>query len=82
MRSSCIYLLKVVMPSTPYDVKGLMIASIQDGNPVMFIEHRWLYEQIGYVPEELYTVPIGKGIVRKQGKDVTKWLFPIWCMRQ
>ena len=63
--------LKVVMPSTPYDVKGLMIASIQDGNPVMFIEHRWLYEQIGYVPEELYTVPIGKGIVRKQGKDVT-----------
>ena len=63
--------LKVVMPSTPYDVKGLMVSSIQDGNPVMFIEHRWLYEQIGYVPEEIYTVPIGKGIVRRQGKDVT-----------
>ncbi len=63
--------LKVVMPSTPYDVKGLMVSSIEDGNPVMFIEHRWLYEQIGYVPEELYTVPIGKGIVRRQGKDVT-----------
>jgi pyruvate dehydrogenase E1 component beta subunit len=63
--------LKVVMPSTPYDVKGLMIASLEDGNPVMFIEHRWLYEQIGYVPEEIYTVPIGKGIIKKQGKDVT-----------
>ncbi len=63
--------LKVVMPSTPYDVKGLMVSSIEDGNPVMFIEHRWLYEQIGYVPEELYTVPIGKGIVRRQGRDVT-----------
>lgn len=63
--------LKVVMPSTPYDVKGLMVSSIQDGNPVMFIEHRWLYEQIGHVPEEIYTVPIGKGIVRRQGKDVT-----------
>ena len=63
--------LKVVMPSTPYDVKGLMVSSIEDGNPVMFIEHRWLYEQIGYVPEEIYTVPIGKGIVRRQGKDVT-----------
>ena len=63
--------LKVVMPSTPYDVKGLMVSSIEDGNPVMFIEHRWLYEQIGHVPEEIYTVPIGKGIVRRQGKDVT-----------
>lgn len=63
--------LKVVMPSTPYDVKGLLIASLQDGNPIMFIEHRWLYEQIGYVPAEIYTVPIGKGIVRRQGKDVT-----------
>lgn len=62
---------KVIMPSTPYDVKGLMIASLEDGNPIMFIEHRWLYEQIGYVPEEIYTVPIGKGIIRKQGKDVT-----------
>ncbi|MBI5892285.1 MAG: alpha-ketoacid dehydrogenase subunit beta [Deltaproteobacteria bacterium] len=63
--------LKVVMPSTPYDAKGLLIASIEDGNPIIFIEHRWLYEQIGHVPEKIYTVPIGKGIVRKEGKDVT-----------
>lgn len=63
--------LKVIMPSTPYDAKGLLIASIEDGNPIIFIEHRWLYEQIGHVPEDIYTVPIGKGIVRKQGKDIT-----------
>jgi pyruvate dehydrogenase E1 component beta subunit len=63
--------LKVVMPTTPYDAKGLLIASIQDGNPVMFIEHRWIYDYVGYVPEENYTVPIGKGIVRRTGNDVT-----------
>ncbi len=63
--------LKVVMPTTPYDAKGLLIASIEDKNPVIFIEHRWLFEQIGYVPEGFYTVPIGKGIVRKEGEDVT-----------
>ena len=63
--------LKVVMPSTPYDAKGLLIAAAEDGNPVMFIEHRWLYNYTGYVPEEMYRVPIGKGVVRKEGKDVT-----------
>lgn len=63
--------LKVVIPSTPYDVKGLLIAAVEDGNPVMFIEHRWIYNYIGYVPEEMYTVPIGKGIIRKTGRDVT-----------
>ena len=63
--------LKVVMPSTPYDAKGLLIASIEDDNPVMYIDDRWLYEQVSEVPEELYTVPIGKGIVRREGKDVT-----------
>ncbi len=63
--------LKIVVPSTPYDAKGLLIASVRDGNPVMFIEHRWVYDYIGYVPEETYTVPIGKGIVRRPGKDVT-----------
>jgi pyruvate dehydrogenase E1 component beta subunit len=63
--------LKVVMPSTPYDVKGLLIASIADENPVVFIEHRWLYNHVGYVPEDVYAIPIGKGIVRKEGKDVT-----------
>ncbi len=63
--------LKVVMPSTPYDAKGLLIASIEDDNPVMYIDDRWLYEQVSEVPEEPYTVPIGKGIIRREGKDVT-----------
>lgn len=63
--------LKVVMPSTPYDAKGLLMAAVQDGNPILFVEHRWIYDYIGYVPEEPYTVPIGKGIIRREGADVT-----------
>ena len=63
--------LKVVMPSTPYDAKGLLIASIKDDNPVVYIDDRWLYTHMGEVPEELYAVPIGEGVVRKEGKDVT-----------
>ena len=63
--------LKVVMPSTPYDAKGLLVASIEDDNPVVYIDERWLYEFVGEVPEEIYSVPIGKGVVRKNGKDVT-----------
>ena len=63
--------LKVVMPATPYDAKGLLLASIRDNNPVIFIEYRRLYEEVGEVPEEPYTVPIGKGVVRCEGKDVT-----------
>lgn len=63
--------LKVVMPSTPYDAKGLLIASIEDDNPVVYIDDRWLYKFVGEVPEEIYSVPIGKGIVRKKGKDIT-----------
>jgi len=63
--------LKVVMPSTPYDAKGLMIAAIKDDDPVIFIDDRWLYGQETAVPQELYDVPIGKAIVRKKGKDVT-----------
>ncbi len=63
--------LKIVMPSTPYDAKGLFIAAVQDGNPVLFVEHRWIYDYVGYVPEEMYTVPIGKGIIRRAGADVT-----------
>jgi len=63
--------LKVVIPSTPYDAKGLLIATIEEDNPVVFIDDRWLYEHEGEVPEESYSVPIGKGIVRHEGKDVT-----------
>ncbi len=63
--------LKIVMPTTPYDVKGLLIASIGDESPVIFIEHRWFYEHIGYVPKPMYSVELGKGMVRRRGKHVT-----------
>jgi pyruvate dehydrogenase E1 component beta subunit len=63
--------LKVVMPSTAQDAKGLMIAAIRDPNPVIFVDDRWLYEAEGEVPEEIYEVPIGKGIIRKTGSDLT-----------
>jgi pyruvate dehydrogenase E1 component beta subunit len=63
--------LKVVMPSTPYDAKGLLIATMEEENPVVYIDDRWLYQNQGEVPEELYSVPIGKGAVRRDGKDAT-----------
>lgn len=63
--------LKVVMPATPFDAKGLMVAAIQDPNPVVFIDDRWLYGMQGPVPRKLYSVPIGKAAVRTQGRDVT-----------
>ncbi len=63
--------LKVVMPATPYDAKGLLRAAVYDNNPVIFIEHRWLYEHVGHVPEGPFDVPIGKGIVRRTGADAT-----------
>jgi pyruvate/2-oxoglutarate/acetoin dehydrogenase E1 component len=63
--------LKVVMPSTPYDAKGLMVAAIKDDNPVIYMDDRWLYNIQGEVPKETYSVPIGKGIIRREGKDVT-----------
>jgi pyruvate/2-oxoglutarate/acetoin dehydrogenase E1 component len=63
--------LKVVMPSTPYDAKGLMIAAIRDDNPVVYIDDRWLYQIDGEVPEEIYEVPIGQAAVVREGKDVT-----------
>ncbi len=63
--------LKIVMPTSPYDVKGLIASSIEDNNPIMFFEHRKLFNQRSHVPKELYKVPIGKAIVRKKGSDVT-----------
>jgi acetoin:2,6-dichlorophenolindophenol oxidoreductase subunit beta len=63
--------LKVVMPSTPYDAKGLMVAAIKDPNPVVFIDDRWLYGIEEIVPEELYEVEIGKAAIKRWGKDVT-----------
>jgi pyruvate dehydrogenase E1 component beta subunit len=64
-------LIKVVMPSTPYDVKGLLKASIRDHNPVVFLNHLALGGQRGEVPDEEYIVPLGKGDVKRAGKDVT-----------
>jgi len=64
--------LKVVVPSTPYDAKGLMTTALRDGNPVVFLEHKFLYSTVeGEVPEEQYTIPFGKADVKREGKDVT-----------
>ncbi len=63
--------LKVVMPGTPHDAKGLLVAAVRDGNPVLYIDDRWLYEAEGDVPEGLFEVPIGSAALRRSGKDVT-----------
>ncbi len=63
--------LKVVAPSTPYDMKGLLLASIADQNPIIFVEHKLLYRAKGPVPDLPYVVPIGKAAVRREGRHVT-----------
>ncbi len=63
--------LKVLMPATPHDAKGLLIAAIQDPDPVVFIDDRWLYRFEGPVPEESYGVEIGKAAIAREGRDVT-----------
>jgi len=63
--------LKVVMPATPRDAKGLLIAAIRDNNPVLILEHRLLYWQEGPVPEEAFETPIGQANILKPGKDIT-----------
>lgn len=65
--------LKVVMPATPYDVKGMLKAAVRDPNPVLFIEHELLYNVKGEVPEEdeEYLVPIDRGEVKREGEDIT-----------
>ncbi len=63
--------LKVVMPSTPYDAKGLLIAAVKDGNPVIYIDDRWLYGEAGDVPEDMYSVRVGTASVRRSGRDLT-----------
>lgn len=63
--------LKVVMPSTPYDAKGLMVAAIRDDNPVVFMDDRWLYRDEEPVPQKIYEVTIGKAVVRRRGGDLT-----------
>jgi pyruvate dehydrogenase E1 component beta subunit len=63
--------LKLIMPSTAYDAKGLMLSAIADDNPVIIFEHRYNFKFKGPVPEEMYRVPLGKGVVRRAGKDIT-----------
>jgi pyruvate dehydrogenase E1 component beta subunit len=63
--------LKVVLPTTPRDAKGLLISAIRDDNPVVFIEHRWLYWAVEDVPEDPFTIPIGEGRILRPGKDIT-----------
>ena len=64
--------LKILAPSTAYDAKGLLKAAIRDDDPVIFLEHKFLYRRVKEVlPAEDYVVPIGKGIVRRPGQDVT-----------
>lgn len=63
--------IKLVLPSTPYDAKGLLKASIRDDNPVIFLEHKLLYANKGLVPDKEYFIPLGKADIKREGTDVT-----------
>ena len=63
--------LKVVAPATPYDAKGLLKSAIRDGNPVLFIEHKLLYNTKGEVPDQDYVVPLGQAEIKRAGRDIT-----------
>jgi 2-oxoisovalerate dehydrogenase E1 component len=64
--------LKVVAPATPYDAKGLLLAAFEDGNPVLYLEHKFLYRPVhGHVPHGFYTVPIGRAAIARDGRDAT-----------
>jgi pyruvate/2-oxoglutarate/acetoin dehydrogenase E1 component len=64
--------LKIIYPSTPYDAKGLLKSAVRDNNPVLFFEHKFLYRRIKEeLPEDEYTVPIGKAVTRREGRDLT-----------
>ena len=76
--SECLYSIfahipgiKSVVPSTPYDAKGLLSSAIRDNDPVMFFEHKLLYDMEGEVPEDNYTIPLGVADVKREGKDAT-----------
>jgi pyruvate dehydrogenase E1 component beta subunit len=63
--------LKVVIPSTPYDAKGLLKSAIRDDNPIVFFEDKMMYQLKGPVPEEEYTIPLGQADVKREGEDIT-----------
>src|SRR5262245_57237693 len=69
---TCVAGLKVVAPATPFDAKGLLIAALEDGNPVLYLEHKLLYRSVrGPVPDGHYTVPIGEARVCREGRHAT-----------
>ena len=63
--------LRVLMPASPYDAKGLLLGSIASDSPTVVIEHRWLYDQKEGVPEEAYIIPAGRGTIRREGTDIS-----------
>ncbi len=63
--------LKIALPATAYDAKGLFISGVADNNPVLFFEHRWLYKHQSCVPEHMYAIPFGEAAVKREGSDVT-----------
>jgi pyruvate dehydrogenase E1 component beta subunit len=63
--------LKVVVPTTPYDAKGLLIQAIRDNDPVVFMEHKGLYDVSGEVPDEPYAIPFGEAVLTREGEDCT-----------
>ncbi len=67
--------LKVVMPATPYDVKGLLKTAVRDNNPVIFIEHKMIYLNKGPVPQEEYLIPFGVADIKREGSDVTIFAY-------
>jgi len=73
--------LKLVMPSTSYDVKGLLKTAIRDNGPVMFIEHKMIYPVRGAVPEKEYAIPFGKADIKKEGKDITIFAYSNMVLR-
>jgi pyruvate/2-oxoglutarate/acetoin dehydrogenase E1 component len=73
--------LKVAIPATPYDAKGLLKTAIRDDNPVLFLEHKALYNTKGPVPLDEYTIPFGKAAVRRSGKDVTLVAVSLMVLR-
>src|SRR6201985_3141776 len=63
--------LKVVLPSSPYEAKGLLIAAIRDDDPVIFFEHKLMYDETADVPDESYTIPFGEANITREGRDAT-----------
>ncbi|MFZ3085318.1 MAG: alpha-ketoacid dehydrogenase subunit beta [Candidatus Hydromicrobium sp.] len=73
--------LKVVMPSTSYDVKGLLKTAVRDNSPVMFIEHKMIYPVKSPVPDEEYTIPFGKADIKRKGEDITIFAYSNMVLR-